>query len=185
MMTAKRPQFATTRRIASPLCGSMVIACLGGMLFLNGCAHVGSSTRNATPQVWEQTEITLTSQRSYTNAYTYIEVYVEFRHGTAKTIRRPAFWDGGNLWRVRFAAPEAGVWVWRTTCSEAGDGGLQGQEGSLIVSAYAGKNPRIQHGLLRMSPGHRNVVQADGTPFILVGDTSRSPPWRDTAARTT
>ena len=132
------------------------------------------------PQVWEQTEITLTSQRTYTNAYTDVEVYADFCSAAGETIRRPAFWDGGNVWRIRFAPPEAGIWTWRTACTESRDAGLHGQAGSLTVGPYTGKNPLIKHGLLRMSPGHRNVVQADGTPFILVGDTAWSLPWRGT-----
>ncbi len=36
-----------------------------------------------------------------------------------------------------------------------------------------------------MSAGHRNVVQADGTPFLLVGDTAWSLPWRGTVEAVT
>ena len=34
---------------------------------------------------------------------------------------------------------------------------------------------------MHMSAGHRNVVYADGSPFLLVGDTAWSLPWRGTA----
>ena len=161
------------------------MACLPGLLSVGGCQHLSSSAKPGTvrekgPQVWEETEITMTSQKSYPNSYTDVDVFADFRNADGVTIRRPAFWDGGNIWRVRFAAPEPGIWTWRTTCSQTDDAGLQAREGSLTVGRYTGRNDLLKHGLLRMSPGHRNVVQADGTPFILVADTAWSLPWRGT-----
>ncbi len=154
-----------------------VVACL---LCFGACKQFSTATSGTSPQVWEQTEITLTSQHTYTNPYTDVEVYADFRNAAGRTIRRPAFWDGGTTWRVRFAPPAPGLWEWRTTCSETSDAGLHAKEGTLSVGTYTGGNALIKHGLLRMSPGHRNVVHADGTPFILVGDTAWSLPWRGT-----
>ena len=38
----------------------------------------------------------------------------------------------------------------------------------------------IKHGLLKMSPGKRNVVHANGKPFLVVGDTPWAMPFRAT-----
>ncbi len=128
-------------------------------------------------QQWEVCELTFTSSRDYANPYTDAEMYVEFSGPDGMKIRRPGFWDGRKTWRVRFAPPTAtGTWTWRSTSSEPADTGLHDQQGSLTAVPYTGSNPLLKHGLLHMSPGHRNVVQADGTPLMLVGDTAWSLP---------
>lgn len=129
---------------------------------------------------WEPVEITFTSDRDYANAYTDVDASVQFTSASGASIARPAFWDGGRTWRVRFAPTSQGQWTWKSTCTDAGDGGLHGRTGSLTAAPYAGSNPLLKRGLLRMSAGHRNVVHADGTPFMLVGDTPWSLPWRGT-----
>ena len=50
----------------------------------------------------------------------------------------------------------------------------------MTAAPYTGSNPLLAHGLLQMSQGHRNVVYADGSPFMMVGDTAWSLPWRGT-----
>src|SRR5690606_28976121 len=66
---------------------------------------------------------------------------------------------------------------WRSFSSPE-DKGLAGIEGSLKSVAYTGNNKLLRHGLLRMSAGKRNVVHADGKPFLVVGDTPWSIPFR-------
>src|SRR5690242_10878203 len=50
-----------------------------------------------------------------------------------KVLRVPAFWDGGETWRVRLMAAGPGMWQVRTECSDASDAGLQGQTATLEV----------------------------------------------------
>lgn len=130
---------------------------------------------------WAPAELTFTSSREYKNPYVEIDVWAEFTNDIGETLRRPGFWDGGGTWKIRFAAPAPGRrWTYRTHCSESGDGGLHGRTGELAVTGYRGKNPLLRHGLLRMSPGGRNIVHADGTPFLLVADTAWALPFRGT-----
>ena len=56
---------------------------------------------------WRECEITLTAERDYPNPYTDVEVWAEFTHDAGLVLRRPAFWDGGRTWRIRFASPVA------------------------------------------------------------------------------
>jgi hypothetical protein len=130
---------------------------------------------------WMPYEIPFTSDRDYANPYVDVELSVTFTASDGTTLRRPAFWDGGRTWRVRFASTKVdGSWSWKTTCSNPSDPGLHGRDGSVVATSYAGTSPLLKHGLLTMSPGKRNVLQADGTPFMLVGDTAWSLPWRGT-----
>lgn len=134
---------------------------------------------------WQEVEMVFTAVNTYSNPYTDVDMYADFIGPEGQKLRRPAFWDGGQSWKVRFASPiPKGEWKWQTTASDSSDSGLHGQQGRLKSLAYTGDNLLLRHGLLRMSEGKRNVVHADGTPFIVVGDTPWAMPWRSTYAHT-
>jgi len=50
---------------------------------------------------WREIELTLTATQAYANGYTDVDVWVDFTHSTGQALRRPAFWDGGQTWKVR------------------------------------------------------------------------------------
>ncbi len=160
---------------------------LAALLVLLCAAGIGC--RRATPgvvvQQWLTHEIALESTATYSNPYTDVDVWMRFENDAGERLVRPAFWDGGTTWRVRFAPPDRGrTWTWRSEASVA-DSGLAGRTGTLRSIAYDGHNRLLQHGLLRMSPGRRSVVHADGTPFLVVADTAWSIPYRATPAQVT
>lgn len=127
---------------------------------------------------WATTEITLVAATSYRNPYLEVEVWAEFA-GDSVTLRRPAFFDGDGVWRIRFAAPTAGVWRWRSQAS-VDDPGLSGVTGTVEVADTASDRRFQRHGFWRMSAGGRSLVHADGTPAVLVADTAWALPWRAT-----
>lgn len=129
---------------------------------------------------WATYEVVLTAEKSYDNPYTDTDVHAVFTSDRGDSVVRPGFWDGGNTWKVRFAPPDTGrVWHW-VTVSSGDDNGLSGRKGALKSVAYTGNNNLLTHGLLQMSPGKRNVVHADGTPFLMIGDTPWALPFRAT-----
>ncbi len=131
-------------------------------------------------QQWTTHEIVLHSVNTFDNPYTDAEVWAVFRNDRRDSLIRPAFWDGGNTWRIRFAPPDTGsIWTWITYASVA-DEGLAGKAGIMHSVTYTGENSLLKHGLLRMSPGKRNVVHAGGKPFLVTGDTPWSIPFRAT-----
>ncbi len=145
-----------------------------------GCGQPKTMQVPLVPQ-WTTHEIVLTSDVSYDNGYTDVDVSITFTNGEGVSLWRPAFWDGGDIWRVRFAPPDTGgLWHWTSTASDAGNVGLHGQTGDLRSISYDKDNRLIRHGLLRMSEGKRNVIHQDGTPFLVVGDTPWSIPFRAT-----
>src|SRR5689334_14901472 len=104
---------------------------------------------------WQETEISFTALNDYANPYTQVEVWVDFMHENGSVLRRPAFWDGGRNWRVRFAGPVAGSWTWRSY-SSTDDKGLSGLSGRILVESGAeSANKFYRHGFWRMSPGQR------------------------------
>ncbi|MCX7846504.1 MAG: DUF4038 domain-containing protein [bacterium] len=139
-----------------------------------------TSESTRAPQ-WESVELTLNAEREYGAPYTDVEVFMKFTGPGGQELVRPAFWDGGRTWKVRFASPtRSGQWRWESVASERNDGGLHGRSGVLEAVPYKGENKLVRHGLLRMSAGKRNVIHHDGTPFFMVGDTPWALPWRAT-----
>lgn len=130
---------------------------------------------------WRECEILLTAERDYLNPYTDVEVWAEFTDDMGGTLRRPAFWDGGREWKIRFASPTSeGRWTWRTL-SSVSDPGLVGRSGELMCEPGSPTEHRFyRRGFWRMSPGGRNLVHADGTSAVLVADTAWALPWRAT-----
>lgn len=112
-------------------------------------------------------EIVLNSATCYHNPYADVEVTVTFTGPGGEVIVRPAFWDGADVWKARFAPITAGEWRWQTACSDAGNAGLQGRTGVWSCQPASVAAP----GFLRMSENRRHFVHADGRPFFWLGDT--------------
>ena len=129
---------------------------------------------------WREVEIALSATRAYPNPYADVEVWADFTHQDGATLRRPAFWDGEQSWKIRFAAPLPGRWTWTST-SSADDTGLSGQSGAIVCQATSNRRHRFyDHGFWRVAPGGRSLVHADGRPALLIGDTAWALPWRAT-----
>jgi hypothetical protein len=65
-------------------------------------AHAAAApTATATTEQWRVFEITLTSTQSYANPFTDVSVTAVFTSPSGLTLQRPAFWDGGDTWKVR------------------------------------------------------------------------------------
>jgi hypothetical protein len=129
---------------------------------------------------WQEVELAFTVSAAVGNPYTDIDFHVLFVNGP-DTLLRPAFWDGGEVWKVRFASPvDQGIWNWQVQAEGEVIAPVEPRNGQLKAVPYTGENALLRHGLLRMSEGGRNVVHADGVPFLLVGDTPWALPWRAT-----
>lgn len=130
---------------------------------------------------WREIEIALAAEREYSNPYTDVDVWADFTHESGMTLRRPAFWDGGRTWKIRFASPlAAGRWSW-ASFNSAADSGLSSQAGALDCAEPAHGATRFErHGFWRMSSGGRSLIHADGTPALLAADTAWGLPWRAT-----
>ncbi len=129
---------------------------------------------------WREVEIELTAEASQVAPYAAVEVWADFTCGE-EVLRRPAFWDGGDRWRLRFAAPHAGDWDW-VSGANVDDPGLDGRAGTVVCVEGGGEpgGPAFEHGFWRMSPSGRQLVHADGTPALMVADTAWALPWRAT-----
>jgi len=117
-------------------------------------------------------EAELNSTRQYSNPSIEIEVTVAFLSSSGEKILRQAFWNGGDVWRVRFSPDEVGLWTWESQCSDEKNGGLHGQRGSFRCVESAGTNPLLAKGPLKLSTNRRHLVCNDVTPFFWLADTA-------------
>ena len=116
-------------------------------------------------------EWSLVSGKDYADPFNDVQLDVEVT-APDKTIRRiPAFWDGKQVWRVRYSSPQVGTHSWKSICSDAGNADLNGKEGAISIAPYVGDHPLYQHGFIRVSSDKRHLTYADGTPFFWLGDT--------------
>lgn len=121
-----------------------------------------------TVQNWTVTEIALTSTRSYPNPFLDVEVTATFIGPSGQVLTRPAYWDGGSTWRVRFAPTALGTWKYFIESSDSRNTGLL-KAGVLKSVAYTGDDEIYQRGFL--TTGAASLDYADGTPFFWLGDT--------------
>ena len=149
-------------------------------LFIQFCCLTAQSLECKRNEV---VEISQTSKSPYGDPFNEIEVDVVFSKG-GQNWRVPAFWAGGQEWKVRFAPPETGSYKYRWECTDTNNPDLHGQSGTLEVNEYDGTNNLLQHGHLKISENRRYFEHVDGTPFLWLADTwwkclSYRLPWED------
>jgi hypothetical protein len=133
---------------------------------------------------WTQIELELTGHDGVVDPYLGVDAWADFEHEDGQVLTRPAFWDGGRTWRIRFAATSPGRWRWSTRLdSGATAPGLTGQSGEVIVDSIDAReaDPFRRHGFWQMSAEGRSLVHRDGTPALIAADTAWALPWRATA----
>jgi hypothetical protein len=89
-----------------------------------------------TAEVNVPVEIELVSDRDRPDPFNEIDVDVVFAAPSGEEWRLPAFWDGGRVFRARFAPPATGEYTFRSICTDATDGGLHGATGTIDAKAY-------------------------------------------------
>lgn len=106
--------------------------------------------------------------------------------GAKRTV--PLFWDGGEVWKLRFAPDEPGTWRYfvRTPSPKgskeplAARAGLDGQQGSVVAKRLEGaaaadwkSGPErfLRHGPVGVDPSGTHFAHRDGAPFLWIGDT--------------
>ena len=116
-------------------------------------------------------EWSFSSKKKCADSFNEIDLDVIFttQNGEEKLV--PAFWAGGNIWRVRFSSPTVGRFHYRTICTDPSNSNLHDQKGEFEVVPYRGTNSLLQHGPLQVSSDKRHFEHFDGTPFFWLADT--------------
>jgi hypothetical protein len=123
--------------------------------------------------VWEMQEVVLQAEKQYDNYYTDVTCWVDLK-GPGFSKRIYAFWDGGNNYKVRIVATDAGTWEWKSGSNQQDDKGLNNLTGSFEAVTWTDQeiagNPN-RRGFIRPTPNGHALQYADGTPFFMIGDT--------------
>ncbi|MDQ3249789.1 MAG: DUF4038 domain-containing protein, partial [Chloroflexota bacterium] len=90
------------------------------------------------------------------------------------------FWDGGSLWRLRFAPDELGEWQVNLYLTSAEGAVLQSASATFVCGVGVGETRFEQHGPIRLAANKRHLEHADGTPFFWLADTAWNGPLRAT-----
>jgi len=110
---------------------------------------------------WGQGEIVLRGP-SGGNPYADVQLRARFTQGD-RTIEVPGFWDGDDVYKIRFSPPTPGAWRYATSCNRPE---LDGQTGSLTVAPPSAGN----HGPVQVFETFY-LRYADGTPYHQFGTT--------------
>ncbi len=121
-------------------------------------------------ETWIANEMTFIANNVVADPLNTRTFDVEFTNGH-QTFNMPGFWDGDNVWRVRFALPSEGTWTYKTIFSDTTDSGLHNKTGKITVEEYLGDLDIYKHGFVKTEPDTRYFMYADGTPFFYLGDT--------------
>ena len=108
-------------------------------------------------------EIPLATTHKVENPFTSVTLTVDFRSPNGRYITVPAYWDGGQTWRVRFAPTQVGNWSWRSKCVEESELDEQTGSFSCIVDDKANK------GFVMTKQGltdRHAFAYADGSTFL-------------------
>ena len=105
-----------------------------------------------------------------THNWTDFPLQVTFENGETR-IKLDGYWDGDNVWKVRFAPALTGVWRWKSFSRDSGMNRLSGAFNCVApTSSQIANNPNYR-GHIKVGPTGRYFTYADGTPFFYLGDT--------------
>lgn len=126
--------------------------------------------------VYEVVEESFTAANTYDNPYMEVDLWVELCGPEGQSYRIPAFWDGGQSFKVRMIATRPGIWNW-STGTKTGDKGLDNKRGSFSAVDWTEQekteNPN-RRGIIRVASNGHTLEYPDGIPFFLTGDTQYS-----------
>lgn len=139
----------------------LFLACTLGM----SCSAIAATEAN------RMVEFRFESAKTYQDPFNELTLDVVFTDPAGAQRRVPAFWAGGQSWKVRYSSRLTGNHRFQTECSDSSNTGLHGVRGELTVTPYTGKNPLLLHGAIQVAQDRHHFAHADGTPFFWLGDT--------------
>lgn len=144
----------------------------GCLLLLLACSLIeGQAGTTSSTEANVPIELTFRAQASHSDPFNGVTLDVLFRAPDKSIARVPAFWDGSNTWKARYASSLAGTHYYQSECSDPHDQGLHHVSGEISVTPYSGNNLLYKHGPVKIAADHRHFEYADGTPFFWLGDT--------------
>jgi hypothetical protein len=141
----------------------------------NLAAQENRSDLIQTVPIWKRIDLELKSSKPYNNEFLDVAVDGVFTHESGMTISIPGFWNGDNIWVVRFSPNKMGEWTYVITASDETNLGLY-KCGELIAVANEGPTALDRRGFISISDDQRMFTYDDGYPFFWLGDTHWQAP---------
>jgi hypothetical protein len=116
-------------------------------------------------------EITLISGKTYDDPFSELEVAVNFKEPDDNIVSVPAFWAGGNTWKVRYGSDKIGVHSYSVEASDKSNTELNAISGAVEIEEYTGDNPLYLHGSVTRTDDNLYLSYRDGERFFWLGDT--------------
>lgn len=121
-------------------------------------------------ELWNQIEITFQSSICYENPFLDVDFFATFTSEKGDVISRPAFWDGGNVWKIRFAPTTIGKWNFKLSGKMLNY--FKGAKNGYIEAVeYKGNLPIYKNGFLKISQNKRYFTYNNDKPFFYLADT--------------
>lgn len=156
---------------------NIFLIAIASIIFASGCKTNEQTT--IVPK-WDCFEAVLKSSVKYTNPVQQATLTATFVSPLGESFTVYGFWDGDNVWKIRFMPDLAGKWSFTTKCSDISNYGLHNKSGSFICTAPVKKDRFSIHGPVKLSPDRRYLQHADGTPFFWLADTAWNGPLMST-----
>ena len=134
----------------------LFVSCLAGHL-------AAGETRTKSIPRFGVFETSFRHAGEYENPYIQLEAVATLTRPSGGAVKINLFWDGNDVWKLRFAPDETGVWKWAVSSRDAGLSGKSGAFNCVASRNKGGIHPMAGH------PEH--FQHQDGTPFWLFGDT--------------
>ena len=111
-------------------------------------------------------ELELKNRKKYENPFLDVELNCSFISPLKKEYLMPGFYDGHNIWKVRFSPNEVGIWSYRTS-TQVSDPDLSS------TGQFEGVEPQGPvRGFLKACPGkYWGLEYESGEPCFILGDT--------------
>ncbi|MCK4966501.1 DUF4038 domain-containing protein, partial [bacterium] len=123
-------------------------------------------------EMWHIFETSFSSSQSYKNPVQQVALTVSFTNPEGETTDVDAFWDGGNIWRVRFQPDAEGEWSYITSCSDVENHSLNNKKGKFVCIPSNDKRKLFSQGRMRISDDGYSLAYNDGTPFFWLACTA-------------
>jgi hypothetical protein len=97
-----------------------------------------------------------------------IDFSANFVSPSGKIRKVPGFWDGGDVWKIRYSSTEEGIYSLETECQQ-NIKGLSDSKSDFRVIHAKHKNPLYKYGFPVARNG--NITYLNGKEFFWLGDT--------------
>lgn len=139
------------------------------------------SANAQTRQARTPSEFAFVSDTTYQHPIKDVQTIVTFTSPDGVQTSVDMFWDGGKVYKARFAPPTSGLWSYCSSCSDTMNAGLHNKCSQFSVLPYDGDNVFGINGPITISENSKNFVHQNNKPFFMLVDAVLELSWKSTS----